>query len=101
MDKKNTEEKLKKVLTGVTVIGGLVLLGILLVYAPNGKGISVPGVDLSMPVSDTKKEETVQKEEGIKKELKGVQFFTEEGRTHVSKDTRVTYKTNPHFGIPL
>jgi hypothetical protein len=96
MDNKTTEEKLKKILTGVAVVAGLGVLGFLLVYAPDGKEISVPAMEnLATPVSETKTAETLQKEEGIKKELKGIDFFPEEGRTHVPKDTRVTYKTNP------
>lgn len=96
MENKKTEEKLKKILTGTTIAAGLIVLGLLLVYAPDGKEISAPAMDnLATPVSETKTAETIQKEEGIKKELKGIVFFPEEGRTHVPKDTRVTYKTNP------
>lgn len=96
MENKKTEEKLKKILTGTTIAGGLVVLGLLLVYAPDGKEISAPAMDnVATPVSETKTAETIQKEDGIKKELKGIAFFPEEGRTHVPQGTRVTYKTNP------
>lgn len=96
MDNKSTDDKLKKIFTWLTIVGGVVVLALLLVYAPDGKELSVPAMDnLAVPVSETKTEETLQKEEGIKKELKGIEFFPEEGRTHIPKDTRVTYKTNP------
>jgi len=47
------------------------------------------------PVAETKTQETLEKEEGIKKELRGITFFPDEGRDHVPKDTKVTYKTSP------
>jgi len=99
MDKKRdgffTEERLKKIFTGVTVVAGLTVLALLLVYAPdgNGKGKSVP--DLAKPISDTESDKTLPNAEIDKKHLEGILFFPDEGRTHVPKDTRVTYKTDP------
>ncbi len=96
MDKKEkffTEEKLKKIFTGITVAAGLGVLAMLLVYAPDGK--SKPDTDLAKPVSDTASKETFPKKEVDTKHLTGIEFFAEEGRTHVPKENRVTYKTDP------
>jgi len=97
MDKKNkgffTEEKLKKIFTGITIAAGLGVLAFLLVYAPDGKGKS--DLEMPSPTADTASNEPFPKKEIDKKHLEGVLFFPEEGRTHVPKETRVTYKTSP------
>ncbi|MBI3358512.1 MAG: DUF3105 domain-containing protein [Nitrospirae bacterium] len=93
MDKKKSEERLKKIFTGITVAAGIGVLALLLVYAPDGKG--KPDNGLARTISDTASDKTFPKKAMDTKHLDGIEFFAEEGRTHVPKETRVTYKTDP------
>ena len=97
MDKKKerffTEEKLKKIFTGITIAAGIGVLAFLLIYAPDGKSKS--DLEMSKDLSDTPSEKTFPKDQIDTKHLKEIELFETEGSTHVPKDTRVTYKTNP------
>jgi hypothetical protein len=86
-----SEERLKQLFTGVIIVAGIGLLAFLLFYAPDRKG----GMDndLAMPASDKKEEAKLPKVDMAK--IEEVEFFSDEGRTHVPHGTRVMYKTVP------
>ncbi|MEK7286917.1 MAG: DUF3105 domain-containing protein [Nitrospirota bacterium] len=89
----NSEERLKKIFTGVTIAAGIGLLAFLVIYSPDKEG-GMAASDLSMGASESK-ESKVPSEGKDLSSIKEVAFFTDEGNKHVPKETRVTYKTNP------
>ena len=84
-------DKWKKALTWISVLGGIGVIGLLLVYAPNGKAQLKEGV----PPQPAGKTSEPQKGSPDLKKLEGLEFFADEGQEHVPDETRVIYKTDP------
>jgi len=79
----------KKAFTWMAVLGGMGVLVLLLLYAPNGKA----------QLEDESSKQVTTSDAPIKspdlKKLNGVEFLPDEGQEHVPDDTRVLYKTEP------
>jgi hypothetical protein len=90
------EDILKKILLWTVVAAGIGALALLLVYAPDGQDKYNDA--LSQTMGETKSE--TRRAPPSVKDLKEIEVFEEEGRTHVDEGTQVTYKTEPPTSGP-
>jgi len=84
-------EKWKKALTWISVLSGIGVIGLLLVYAPNGKA----QLDEGAPPQPAGQMSEPKKELPDLKKMEGLEFYADEGQEHVPDGTRVMYKTDP------
>jgi len=82
------KEAFQKMFTWIAALGGVVVLAMLLIYAPNGKTEEEDSKIIN-------EKSTAAKESVDMKKLEGVEFFPDEGQEHVPDETRVIYKTSP------
>ncbi|MEK7747563.1 MAG: DUF3105 domain-containing protein [Nitrospirota bacterium] len=104
MEKKtiHSEERLKKILTGMIIAAGIGLLAFLVISSPDNQDRGMGG-DPSMATSDKKENKKSPSDGKDLSSIKEIQFFSDEGQTHVPEGTRVQYKTSPptsgfHYG---